>query len=207
MTHRLAHVAKRSLDVFISAVSLIVLSPFFLIIAILIRLDSPGSAFFRQLRIGKGGVPFYILKFRTMHSNTDHLLAEHLSSDPIRRLSYAQYQKLWDDPRLTRLGNYLRRYSLDELPQLVNVLRGEMSLVGPRPFLPEQLRLYGQAYKQYIQVRPGITGLWQILGRNRISFSARVRLDVWYFQHWSFWFDLLVLYRTIGVVLRRDGAY
>ncbi len=198
---------KRLLDVVIAFCGLIILSPVLVLVGLAIQLDSPGQALFRQARVGRGGARFQIWKFRTMHSSSALILEEYLRGDPSQRLTFDQYQKLWNDPRLTRLGKLLRHFSLDELPQLVNVLRGEMSLVGPRPILPEQIPLYGAAYSQYIRRLPGITGAWQIFGRNHVSFSDRVHLDEWYFKHWSFGLDLWILSRTLEAALQGDGAY
>ncbi len=198
---------KRILDLLAAGLALLALLPVLIVLAAAVALDSPGSPIFRQLRVGRGGNLFYMLKLRTMHLHSDELLSEHLEADPAARLSFQQYQKLWNDPRLTRLGRLLRRLSLDEIPQLVNVLRGEMSLVGPRPFLPEQARAYGKAYAGYIRVRPGLTGLWQVYGRNHLSFAERVALDGWYLDNWSLWLDFFIVCRTVSVLLSRDGAY
>jgi Undecaprenyl-phosphate galactose phosphotransferase WbaP len=198
---------KRLIDIFGALVGLVTLLPLFFLIGLLIRLDSPGPVFYGQRRIGRGGAPFKLWKFRSMVTNADERLGEHLGQNPDLQLSYTQFQKLWEDPRLTGLGRILRRSSLDELPQLWNVLKGEMSLVGPRPFLPEQAGDYGAAYTLYISTRPGITGLWQVSGRNRLSFGDRSRLDEFYIRNWSIALDGAILFRTIWVVLRREGAY
>lgn len=200
-------VFKRNFDL-ASALFLLVLScPLLLLVGILIKIDSPGPVIFKQVRIGKGGKPFYILKFRTMVQDGNDLLTMHLNSNPSLKLNYEQHQKLKDDPRLTRTGRNLRRMSLDELPQLWNVIKGEMSLVGPRPFLPEQMRMYGDTAEVYKQALPGITGLWQVSGRNRLSFRERARLDVAYLQNRSFGTDLHILWRTIWVVILGRGAH
>jgi len=200
-------VFKRSFDL-VTALLLFVLGwPLFLLIGILIKIDSPGPVIFKQVRIGKGCMSFYILKFRTMVQGGDELLAEHLNSNPSLKLDYSQYQKLKNDPRLTWTGQILRRLSLDELPQLWNVIKGEMSLVGPRPFLPEQTRMYGNAAEFYKQALPGITGLWQVSGRNHLSFRERAVLDVVYLQNRSLGMDLRILWRTIWVLIEGRGAY
>lgn len=198
---------KRIFDFTLALLALIGLAPVLLGLAWWVKLDSPGPVLFRQTRLGKGGRPFAMLKFRTMALNGHQLLNNHLTVNPDARLTWAQFQKLMDDPRLTRAGRVLRRLSLDELPQLWNVLRGEMSLVGPRPCLPEQKDFYCEDFVWYATVRPGMTGLWQVSGRNRLSFAERVCLDVQYVRGWSLWGDLMILVRTFRVVLRRDGAF
>lgn len=197
---------KRVSDLVIALLLLALGWPLLLLIGILIKVDSPGPVIFRQVRIGRGGKPFSMLKFRTMIQGGDELLAEHLDRDPALKLSYKQYQKLKDDPRLTWAGLILRRSSLDELPQLWNVINGEMSLVGPRPYLPEQTELYGDA-ASYVQALPGITGLWQVSGRNQLSFRERARLDEDYLRERSFGMDLHILWRTVWVMITGRGAY
>jgi lipopolysaccharide/colanic/teichoic acid biosynthesis glycosyltransferase len=182
-------------------------TPILLIIAIVVRLDSPGPALFRQSRIGRGGRSFKMLKFRTMQLGTESAIEGGVEGAPELSVTAQQFQKLIDDPRLTRVGRTLRRSSIDELPQLWNLLVGEMSLVGPRPFLPHQREYYGDTYFDYIRARPGMTGLWQVSGRSRLSFSERVRLDEYYLHNWSLWLDLRILARTLWVVLRGEGAY
>jgi lipopolysaccharide/colanic/teichoic acid biosynthesis glycosyltransferase len=198
---------KRWMDVCAGAAALILLSPLLLAISLLLALDSPRQIFYRQARIGLDGRPFMLYKFRTMRAGSEESFQELLRRDPALRLEYAERQKLARDPRLTRLGRYLRRTSLDELPQLWNVLRGEMSLVGPRPFLPEQVSLYGPAIRFYVRVQPGLTGLWQVSGRNELSFEERVGCDLSYLAHWSIWLDLAILLRTPWVVFTQRGAY
>ena len=199
---------KRVLDIFWALLGILVLSPFLGLIALLIKLDSQGSVFYSQIRVGRNGKLFPMLKFRTMHCNADQVLESYLARDPALRQEWQQFQKLRNDPRITRLGHYLRKYSLDELPQLWNVLKGEMSLVGPRPFFPEQRELYGdQGYVHYACVRPGITGMWQVSGRNQAEFTDRPYWDEYYVRNWSIWLDLYILARTVWVVLRREGAY
>ena len=198
---------KRALDFLAAFWGLIFLSPILLVVAAVISLDSRGPALFRQIRIGRGGRKFKLLKFRTMQMGSEAALEEGVQSSPDHTITAQQYQKILQDPRLTRVGRYLRRSSIDELPQLWNVLKGEMSLVGPRPFLPHQQEYYGEIYYDYILVRPGMTGLWQVSGRSRLSFMERVRLDEDYLHNWSLWLDLRILARTILVVVRGEGAY
>lgn len=199
--------SKRALDLVGAIAGLILFSPILVIIAIVVRLDSPGPVLFKSSRIGLGGDSFVMLKFRSMQLGADTALEEVIQGEPEQSITAREFQKLLHDPRLTRAGRFLRRSSLDELPQLWNVLLGEMSLVGPRPFLPEQQAYYGDTYADYIRIRPGMTGLWQISGRSRLSFRERVRLDEYYLCNWSIWLDLTILARTILVVVKREGAY
>lgn len=198
---------KRIFDLLASAFCFIIFAPVFVLVAIIIRLDSPGPILFRQTRIGAGGKSFTMLKFRTMYNNSENQLENLLDNHPDKRLSWDQFQKITRDPRLTRVGRQLRRYSLDELPQLWNVLKGDMSLVGPRPCLPSQKQFYGDLLDVYISVRPGVTGLWQVSGRNLLSFEERVKLDVSYIDNWSLGLDVIILLRTFRVVIRHEGAF
>jgi len=203
----LAQIQKRVMDIFGAIFGLILLSPFFALLAILIKRDSPGRVFYRQTRIGKDGKSFGMVKFRSMLQNADEVLEDHLRYDPELRREWDRFQKLKEDPRVTPLGAFIRKYSIDEFPQLWNVLAGEMSLVGPRPFLPEQRDLYGEGFTHYIRVCPGMTGMWQISGRNVSEFGDRPYWDEYYVRNWSIWLDLYILARTVWVVLRREGAY
>ena len=198
---------RRVVEVGLALLALVILSPFLALVSVLIKLDSPGPVLYEQRRVGLGGRLFKIFKFRTMVDDADQTLVEYLEGDAAHRLSWDQYQKLWHDPRLTRFGRMLRRFSIDEIPQLWNVLKGDMSLVGPRPFFPEQLEAYGEAYAYYIQVRPGLTGLWQVNGRNHTSFAERAWWDAYYVSHWSIKMDLAILLKTVWVVLSGKGAY
>lgn len=203
---RPAQLQKRLVDLLFSALGLALLSPLFALLAVLIWLDSPGPVFYLQKRLGRGGKVIHMLKFRTMHVQADELLERYLQENEAARRQWQEFQKLQPDPRITRVGRILRRFSIDELPQLWNVFAGEMSLVGPRPILPAQKPLYGEAFKDYARVTPGMTGLWQISGRNRLPFSRRVELDMHYVQNWSIWLDFYILLRTVWVVLRCEGA-
>lgn len=189
----MARQAKACMDYAGAWLALMLLSPFIYLFAILIRLDSPGPVFFRQERIGKDGKPFISYKFRSM---VDNATAFGLG------LNVAV-----DDDRITRVGNFLRHTSLDEIPQLFNVLKGEMSLVGPRPTLRYQVERYNEEQRRRLLVKPGITGWAQINGRNAIPWEERIRLDVWYVDHWSLGLDLKILARTLKTVLRREGLY
>jgi undecaprenyl-phosphate galactose phosphotransferase len=184
------------------------LSPLGLLIALAIRLESRGPILFRQERLGRNGDIFGIHKFRSMHVDADSLLAAHLEAHPEAREQWDRFQKLKGfDPRVTRVGRLLRKLSLDELPQLLNILRGDMDLVGPRPYLPRERDLMGQASPIISRVRPGITGLWQVRGRNLLSFDRRLVLDEYYIRNWSLWLDVVILMKTLRVTARREGAY
>ncbi len=198
---------KRFMDVLLCAMGGIVLLPMGLLLALAIRLDSPGPVFYRQRRIGYGGREIRIFKFRTMMNNADVVLKEMLASDPSLRAEWEKDHKLKHDPRITRVGRFLRKVSLDELPQLLNVVIGDMSLVGPRPIVENEINKYGPVYEEYCLVRPGITGLWQISGRNNTSYAERVTFDHYYINNWSVWMDLWILGKTIPVVITGYGAY
>ena len=179
-----------------------------LVTAILIKLESPGPVMFLQNRVGKGNQDFRIYKFRSMVLNADQALEDWKLSHPDLWHEYVRNNfKLASDPRVTPIGRLIRRTSIDELPQLINVFKGDMSLVGPRPLLARELDAYGRSIDVYTNVRPGISGLWQISGRSSTTFDARIALDRWYFRNWSFWNDLVILIRTVKVVLRSDGAH
>ncbi len=198
---------KRALDLVLALVLVLALAPLFLILAAWIKLDSPGPVFFGHRRLGLGGRPFVAWKFRTMVQDAEAVLADYLAKNPEARAEWTARQKLRNDPRVTRAGRILRKLSLDELPQLWNVLKGEMSLVGPRPIVEEEVSRYGEAVRLYFRVRPGMTGLWQVSGRNDTTYAERVELDAYYVRNWSVWLDLYLLARTIWVVLTRKGAY
>ena len=200
-------IIKRAFDLVAASILVLLLSPLLLLLAWRIRRDDGGSVFFVQERVGRDGQPFPCYKFRSMVMDAESRLQEYLAAHPGVREEYQRNFKLRDDPRVTRVGRFLRRTSLDELPQLFNVLRGEMSLVGPRPLLDRELQCYGNGFALYRQVRPGITGLWQTSGRSETTFAERASLDAWYVKNWSLWYDIVILLRTVKVVLRRDGAY
>lgn len=197
---------KRILDFSIAAAGLLLLSPLFLIAAIAIRL-SGGAVFYGQLRRGMDGRNFRAWKFRTMAPDADRVLAAHLAASPELRAEWDRDHKLKHDPRVTAFGRFLRKTSLDELPQLWNVLRGEMSLVGPRPIVDDEVPKYGAKYALYRRVRPGISGLWQVSGRNNTTYEERIGYDEYYVRNWSPWLDLYILGRTVKVVLKGEGAY
>jgi Undecaprenyl-phosphate galactose phosphotransferase WbaP len=198
--------AKRVMDVSLTAVGALLISPILLLLALLVRLDSSGSIFYRQKRLGQDGVRFSALKFRTMYGDGEKRLKELLDRDPKMRAEYEEFHKLSDDPRITRVGKTLRRYSLDELPQLWNVLVGDMSLVGPRPYLEREIPDMSQQEAVILRVKPGITGIWQVTDRNATGFDQRVKLDVEYVRNWSPWLDIYILARTVPVVLVGTGS-
>lgn len=201
-------VLKRLFDIVFSTVLLIVLSPALLAFAVIIKLSDPGPIIFSHKRVGRNGVPFRCLKFRTMVNDAEEILKKWENDKPELYAEFLQTYKLSEDPRITRIGLWLRKTSLDELPQLWNVLYGEMSLVGPRPVLQEELdQYYGLASKVYIRLRPGMTGLWQISGRSNTSYERRVLLDEWYVLNWSFWTDIVILLQTFWVVALKKGAF
>jgi Undecaprenyl-phosphate galactose phosphotransferase WbaP len=198
---------KESFDISLAILLCVPLLPVLITITLLLKFSSTGPVFFAQRRVGQNGKIFSIYKFRTMHYGAEELLADLLANNPSLEEEYRKNRKLRNDPRVTAFGRFLRRTSLDELPQLFNVLRGEMSLVGPRPAMEVEIKKYYQELEsEYGLVKPGITGLWQVSGRSNNDFSMRVRLDLWYIKNWSLWLDLVILVRTVGVVLGRKGA-
>jgi len=198
---------KRWCDLLATPLILALLLPLFAVVAALVKLDSPGPILYRVRRFGSGGREFWMYKFRSMFDDADERLAEILQSDPDLRKEYETNHKLRADPRVTRVGRILRKLSLDELPQLWNVVRGDMTLVGPRPYALHEQPLFQDRAATIWRVRPGLTGLWQVSGRNTLSFAERIELDASYVRHWSPWLDLQILLKTIPVVLRRDGAW
>ena len=197
---------KRALDLSLAFLFSLVAGPACLLFAAIIRLDG-GPAFYSQRRIGLDGKPFRAWKFRTMVTNSDEMLRQHLAAHPEARREWDRSQKLKNDPRVTRFGRILRKTSLDELPQVWNVLKGEMSFVGPRPIVESEIHFYGKRYDLYKRVRGGITGLWQVSGRSDTTYEERVALDSFYSRNWSVWLDLCILFRTFSVVLFGKGAY
>lgn len=191
-------------------IAVLALLPLFLlvyaVIALWIRLDSPGPVLFRQTRLGQEGRHFACYKFRTMYQECDRMLEAYLEAHPEERDHYAEFHKYVNDPRITAAGYWLRRYSLDELPQMLNILRQEMSLIGPRPYMLNEKAKIGSAAETILHVKPGITGFWQIKGRNERSFTERVELDVWYIQNWSLWLDFIIFIKTFVVLVTRRGA-
>lgn len=198
-------VLKRWMDVCLSILLLLLLAPLFLLIAVIIKLDSRGPVFFKQKRIGKDGKPFMFLKFRSMYWNTDHSLHKNFVREFIE--GKTKDFKLKKDPRITRFGYFLRKTSLDELPQLINVLKGEMSLVGPRPPIEYEVEMYDERAKKRLSVKPGITGEWQCRGRSQVPFEKMIDMDLQYVESWSLSRDIVLIMKTLFVVLSGKGAY
>ncbi len=199
---------KKTFDIILAIIFLPILIPIFLIIAILIKLDSGQSVFFSQKRLGQHDTYFQCIKFQTMYENNEEILQKYLAENKHAAEEWGKYKKLKSyDPRVTRVGNILRKTSLDELAQVLNVLKGEMSFVGPRPYLPKEREDMGEFAGVILEAKPGITGLWQVSGRNNLTFEERVRLESWYVLNWSLWSDISILIKTIVVVLKRDGSF
>ncbi|MDY6802192.1 MAG: sugar transferase [Cyanobacteriota bacterium] len=200
---------KRLFDIAFSLSVLIVFAPVYLLIAFLILISSPGSVFYVQERVGKNRKSFGCLKFRTMVENADEMLVEMMEKSPHLRQEFEENFKLKKDPRITWIGRFLRVTSLDEFPQFWNVLKGDMSVVGPRPLVAEELPKYGRYMDRILTIRPGITGLWQVSGRNDIPYPIRVKMDLYYANFSNFWVDLWIIFKTIGVVIfpKNNGAY
>ena len=198
---------KTVFDYVLTLVGTIAISPILFVIAIWIYKDSPGPVIFKHTRIGKDGKAFPCYKFRSMCVDAKEKLEELLTNDEEARAEWERDFKLKNDPRITKSGAFLRKTSLDELPQIFNVLRGEMSLVGPRPIIQEELARYGEHAADYLMVKPGITGMWQVSGRSDIDYEERVALDSWYVRNWSVWLDIMLLWRTVKVVASKNGAY
>lgn len=198
---------KYSLDMVLCLFGAICLLPIFIILVLIIYIDSPGPVIFAHRRVGVNGKSFNCLKFRTMVTDSQKRLEDYLAANPEAKAEWMRDFKLKDDPRITRVGKFLRKTSLDELPQIFNILRGEMSIVGPRPIVSQEVEKYGEYINDYYMVRPGLTGYWQVNGRNNVDYEDRVKMDSWYVRNWSVWLDLTLLVKTVGVVLKREGAY
>ncbi|MDP9055647.1 MAG: undecaprenyl-phosphate galactose phosphotransferase WbaP [Acidobacteriota bacterium] len=207
LLQREARMLKRLCDILIAGSAIMLLTPVFLVIVLAMLISSPGPLFYGHVRIGEYGRIFRAWKFRSMCNNADELLKKHLAADTELRLEWERDHKLRKDPRVTCVGRFLRKTSLDELPQLWNVLCGEMSLVGPRPIVNEEIQRYGDVFDVYKSVKPGITGMWQVSGRNNTTYSERVRFDEYYVTNWSIWLDMYILGRTFKTVLFREGAF
>lgn len=205
LNHQYAYrFVKRLFDIIASAIALVLLSPLLLIIAICVKVDDPkGSVFYTHDRVGKDGRIFKMIKFRSMVSNADQLLAKLQSQNDVNGAMF----KLKNDPRITRVGRVIRKYSLDELPQLLNVIAGQMSIVGPRPPLVSEVAQYTDYDKQRLMVTPGATGMWQVGGRNDVDFDEMVRLDLTYITHRSIWLDLKIMFETVKIMIKPNGAY
>ena len=206
---KLYKLIKNLFDYLFSLSFLITFLPLFLIISLLIKLSSRGPIFFQQKRIGKNNIPFKCIKFRTMYPEAQDILENLLMKDSLLKKEFEETHKIKNDPRITTIGKLLRKTSLDELPQFINVLRGEMSIIGPRPIVKEEKKKYGKNLKKVLLIKPGITGLWQVSGRNNLTYKRRVLLDLNYVENYNLLMDIRILLRTFGViVLPLDrGAY
>ncbi len=199
---------KAFFDIFLALLLTPFLIPLIFLIGFFIKLDSKGPIFFRHERVGKDGKKIKVFKFRTMYKDAEERLKEILEKDEEAKREWEKNFKLKNDPRITKVGKFLRKTSLDELPQIFNVLKGEMSFVGPRPVVEEEIKKYYKDYaKFYFMVKPGITGLWQVSGRSDVDYDERVKLDTWYVLNWSMWLDIMILFKTVSVVLNKKGAY
>lgn len=207
LSNRWNRFVKYIFDMVSTGMGVICISPLVILIALLICADSRGNIIFKHKRIGKGGKEFYCYKFRSMYEDAPRRLEKYFLKYPEAKAAWEKNFKLKHDPRVTRVGRFLRRTSLDELPQVFNVLRGEMSLVGPRPIIKDEIPKYGKYINDYLMVRPGITGMWQTSGRSDVDYEERVQMDTWYVRNWNFWFDIVLLWRTMKVVLLGKGAY
>ena len=196
---------KRALDMVLTFLLLLASTPLFLILALVIKLDSKGPILYTQKRLGKDGIPFDSYKFRTMFLNAEEKLSDLLAADPEAAEEYTKYHKLAKDPRVTRVGRFLRRYSLDELPQLINVVKGDMNLIAPRSYLPRELDAIGDYANIILKVKPGLTGWWQVMGRNATSFQERLQLDAYYISNWSVWLDIYIVIKTVWVLISGQG--
>ncbi|MBZ9848982.1 sugar transferase [Mesorhizobium sp. CA14] len=198
---------KRSFDIVGALAGLALLSPLFLMIALLVKLSDNGPIFYGHKRIGRGGRIFSCLKFRTMVPDGERVLAAYLAANPEANAEWVATRKLKNDPRVTRVGQVLRKLSLDELPQILNILQGDMSLVGPRPVVRDELEIYGSAAVYYLKSRPGLTGLWQVSGRNDVSYDTRVAFDRHYVENWSLFQDIRIIFKTVPAVWMSRGSY
>ncbi len=207
LLHHRPQLVKRAFDLFLAPLAALALLPVLAIIWLAVRLSSCGPVFYGQVRIGRGNSAFKAWKFRTMHPNADGILSAYLEKDENLRQQWEHNRKLKNDPRVTFVGRILRKTSLDELPQLWNVFAGDMSFVGPRPIVSAEVSRYGDSFQSYVSVRPGITGLWQVSGRNNTTYEDRVQIDEYYVHSWSVWLDLYILSRTFKTVLLGEGAY
>lgn len=205
--HVVGRASKRAVDIVMATTALVLLLPLMLIVALIVKLSDKGPVFYSHTRIGYGGAAFGCLKFRTMKTDAAAQLAELLRANPSARAEWETTRKLKNDPRITAVGDILRKSSIDELPQLINILRGEMSVVGPRPVTAEELARYGEHVTSYMAVRPGLTGQWQTSGRNDVSYEYRVALDVQYVRDWSLTRDFIIIAKTVPALFSQRGCY
>ena len=207
LARRRNRLAKRIFDLILTIIGGILISPILLILAVVVGVDNKGRIIFAHRRVGRKGKPFPCYKFQTMVPNAQERLEEYLAKNPEARKEWEESFKLTNDPRVTKLGAFLRKTSLDELPQLWNVLMGDMSLVGPRPIVAKEVKFYGENIEEYYMVPPGITGMWQVNGRSDTTYEERVGMDTWYVRNWSVWIDLVYLFKTVKTVFTGKGAY
>lgn len=196
-------ICKRIFDIASSVIALIITSPFFIIVAIAIRLESKGKIIFGHTRIGRNGVPFKVYKFRSMYENATEIF-ENFTEE--QKKEYYENFKLDNDPRITKVGNFIRKTSLDELPQLINIIKGDMSVVGPRPIVEKEIEKYGPYFKKVFSVKGGLTGYWQANGRSCTSYDERVQMDIYYVDNRNFWFDIKIIFKTVVSVVKKEGA-
>lgn len=196
-------IAKRTIDIIISAVAIIVLLIPMAVVVLLIKLESPGPAIYVHNRIGKNGKPLPLLKFRSMYANAENMIDQFT---PEQKAEWQENFKLDNDPRITRIGKFLRRSSLDELPQLVNILKGDLSIVGPRPVVAEELERYGDNKEKLLSVTPGLTGYWQAYARSTCTYEQRMKMELHYVENANFWWDIKIMFATVGAVFRGHGA-
>lgn len=207
LAKRRNQILKRGFDLISCIIGGILISPILFIIAVLIYCSDPGPIFFAHERIGTSGKKFFCYKFRSMITNSKATLEQYLEDNPTARAEWKANFKLKEDPRVTRIGSFLRKTSLDELPQIINVIKGEMSLVGPRPIVDQEIIKYGDYIHDYYLVKPGITGYWQVSGRSDVDYDRRIKMDSWYVRNWSLWQDIVIMFKTVGVVVGKKGAY
>ena len=207
LARRRNRVIKRAFDLLFTICGGLCILPFLLVIAVMVAFDNKGNVIFAHRRIGRGGKEFKCYKFQTMIPNAQEALEKYLAENPEARKEWEESFKLTNDPRVTKLGNILRKTSLDEMPQLWNVIKGDMSLVGPRPIVAKEIERYGEYFREYAMVTPGITGMWQASGRSDTTYEERVEMDTWYVRNWSVWIDLMYLFKTVKIVFTGKGAY
>jgi lipopolysaccharide/colanic/teichoic acid biosynthesis glycosyltransferase len=209
LNRRSRYLGKRLFDIFFSLSVLVIFAPLYAVLAILIACTSSGSVFYIQERVGRNYQRFGCIKFRTMIPNADRVLSRMMAESDDLRQEFSENFKLKQDPRITRIGRFLRTTNLDEFPQFINVLKGDMSVVGPRPLVPEELERYGKDIDRVLTIRPGLTGLWQISGRNDIPYDQRIRIDVSYVKRHDFWLDLRIVFKTalLTLIPKNNGAY
>lgn len=196
-------VVKRILDIVLASIGLVVLSPFFLLVGIIIKIDSKGPVFFAHDRIGKNGKPFKMYKFRTMHKNAQEMIKDFTEE---QMKEWKENYKLKDDPRITKVGNVLRKTSLDELPQIWNIIKGDLSIIGPRPIVTDELKKYGENKEKFLSVTPGLTGYWQANGRSDTTYEERMEMELYYVDHISWKLDIKIFFKTIIAVIKKEGA-